>query len=347
MQLEESESRDDVSDSSVATEDSYTYTWQAAEFVRCPGWAWHPCAHSMLIKRGCTKCHLCKRAKAVQKKQLKAARRYIEIMWNEEDDSDESVTDFEESDPEGNNVTFRVGGGNVMVAEGGDSFTRSQAIAAAIDVARALAANGERGFEELIEPGHETQVVRKTVGLDHGQYINIVDEMVCRIAYVADPNVLPYNTVKAASILGGVRVRPPIVLGKARMPCIGQIYEGIHARFLQGMLEEIVDRMQLFTTSERDQIKALSKFDDDAIAICCNAVLAAAAVASLKETNNIKIETCHLKWHRYMFHGGHCTRGEPPHLAVSMFMDWRHPHPIKKRCITRTLRARYNPHPCG
>ena len=248
MQLEE-ESRDDVSDSSQATEDSYTYTWEATEFARCRGSAWNPCAHSMLIKRGVRKCNMCKQAKANQRKEAKAAWRLMSSIWQECDGYNgrynEPQTYSVESDPEGNNVAFHVVGGNVMVAEGGDSFTRSQAVRAAMDVARALAANGERGFEQLIEPGHETQVVRKTVDVDHGQYISIIEEMVCRIAYVADPNVLSYNTVKAASMLGGVRVRPPVVLGKTGMANIGQIYEGIHASFLQEMFEDVVERMHL------------------------------------------------------------------------------------------------------
>ena len=327
MQLDEEESRDDVSDSSQDTDDSYTYTWEGTEFARCRGSAWNPCAHSMLIKRGVRKCNMCKQFKASQRKAVKAACSLMSSIWQECDGYNgrynEPQTYSVESDPEGNNVAFHVVGGNVMVAEGGDSFTRSQAVRAAMDVARALAANGERGFEQLIEPGHETQVVRKTVDVDHGQYICIIEEMVCRIAYVADPNVLSYNTVKAASMLGGVRVRPPVVLGKAGMANIGQISEGIHASFLQGMFAEVVERMHLLTTSERDQIKALSKFDDDAIAICCNAVLAAACVADIKEKNVCKLDTEHLKWH--MFHGGRCAKGEPPHLAVSVFMDWRTP----------------------
>ena len=244
MQLGEEEHRDDVSDSSVATEDSYTYTWQATEFVRCRGSAWDPCAHSTLIKRGVTKCNRCKQAKADQREHGTPFWRLVRTIWQDCDGYNEPPPDSEDSDPEGNNVTFHVVGGNVMVAEGGDSFTRSQAVCAAMDVARALAANGERGFEQLIEPGHETQVVRKTVDVDHGQYISIIEEMVCRIAYVADPNVLSYNTVKAASMLGGVRVRPPVVLGKTGMANIGQISEGIHASFLQGMFEEVVERMR-------------------------------------------------------------------------------------------------------
>ena len=113
------------------------------------------------------------------------------------------------------------------------------------------------------------------------------------------------------------------------MANIGQINEGVHARFLGDMFERIAHRRQKLPTSERDQIKALSKFDDDAIAICCNAALAAGCVAHIiKQKNDGKLDTEHLKWH--MFHGGRCTKGEPPHLAVSMFVDWRTPHPIKK-----------------
>ena len=350
MQLDEEESRDDVSDSSQATEDSYTYTWEATEFARCRGSAWNPCAHSMLIKRGVRKCNVCKEAKASRRKAVKAACSLMSSIWQECDGYNgrynEPQTYSVESDPEGNNVAFHVVGGNVMVAEGGDSFTRSQAVRAAMDVARALAANGERGFEELIEPGHETQVVRKTVGLDHGQYINILDEIVCRIAYVADPNVLPYNTVKAASMLGGVRVRPPVVQGKDRMPNIGQINECVYGLVLEGMFDEIAYRLHMRTPRERNQLKALSKFDNDALAICCNAVLAAGCIAYIMKHEKLrKLDTEHLKWH--MFLGGRSVFGEPPHLAVSMFMDCRTPNPIKNRCITRTLRARYNPHPCG
>ena len=130
------------------------------------------------------------------------------------------------------------------------------------------------------------------------------------------------------------------------MSQFGQLDEGIQGRVLVRLFGEIVDRMLEFATSERNQIAALSKFDDNAIAICCNAVLAAGCVAYIiKQDNSCKLDTEHLKWH--MFLGGRSIMGKPPHLAVSMFMDWRTPHSIKTRCITRTLRARYNPHPCG
>ena len=348
MQLDEEEHRDDVSDSSVATEDSYTYTWQATEFVRCPGSKYvdEPCAQGTLIKRGVTKCNRCKQAKADQREHGTPFWRLVRTIWQDCDGYNEPPPDSEDSDPEGNNVTFHVVGGNVMVAEGGDSFTRSQAVCAAMDVARALAANGECGFEELIEPGHETQAVTKNVDSAGGYYHSVMEQVVCRIAYVADPNVLAYNTVKAASMLGGVHVRPPVILGKHRMAKIGQINEGVHSRFLGDMLERIAHRRLKLPTTERDQIKALFDFDADDIAIFCNAALAAGCVAHIiKQMNDGKLDTEHLKWH--MFHGGRSIMGEPPHLAVSMFMDCRTPHPIKKRCITRTLRARYNPHPCG
>ena len=95
------------------------------------------------------------------------------------------------------------------------------------------------------------------------------------------------------------------------MANIGQINEGVHARFLNGMFEKIADRMHMRTTTERDQIKALSKFDDDAIAICCNAALAAGCVAHLiKQKNEGKLDTEHLKWH--MFRGGDSWMGVPP-----------------------------------
>ena len=342
MQLGEEEHRDDVSDSSVATEDSYTYSWQATEFVRCRGSAWHPCANDTLIRRGYTKCNWCKQQKAKRTRESIVRVRLQHRVWQESDAYNERHNqpepDSEDSDPEGNNVTFRVVGGNVMVAEGGDSFTRSQAVCAATDVARALAAHGECGLEELIEPGHETPVVRKTVSSLDGHYHSVVEQVLCRIAYVADPNVLAYNTVKAASMLGGVRVRPPVVQGKDRMPNIGQINECVYALVLEGMFDEIAYRLHMRTPRERNQLKALSKFDNDALAICCNAVLAAGCIAYIMKHEKLrKLDTEHLKWH--MFLGGRSVFGEPPHLAVSMFMDCRTPKPDKE--------SMYHPHPKG
>ena len=98
-----------------------------------------------------------------------------------------------------------------------DWISGADAVDAAKEVARVLAANGEHGFDVLFTP--EDKEVHGSRGLSY----DILKAAICRLAYIADTEVLPWETTKLASALGGVRACPPIIPCKAGRPRIGEV----------------------------------------------------------------------------------------------------------------------------
>ena len=191
-----------------------------------------------------------------------------------------------------------------MFQEGGESFTGTEAVVAAMEVARVLALNGERGFEEL----NENKVCK------YGPDSNIFVETHCRLSEVAD---LPLKTRKAASVLGGVTAWPPIIPGKAGRSKIGHVDSYVEFHFVYRLWEEtrLLERKRsekMVSTRHIEQVRALLKRSanpDDAKTVC-NAALAAACVAHIKEKKLCSLDPGCLTWHH--FRGGCWATGNFP-----------------------------------
>ena len=212
----------------------------------------------------------------------------------------------EDSEPEDDEADNNI----EMVQAAGELFTAKEAIVAAIKVATALAFNNECGFEKLINPEPEPEDVNKTYGkrMSKGVY----EKTILRLAYIADPRVITHATMKAASALGGVSVRPGLIAGKDGMPNVGHVDEAVPRKFINRVLYEKLHKTQYFGFSdrERDQIGHLLKYDDKAIASICDCVLAASCVSRIIEKNVCMLDAEHLKCK--MFRGGRKASGNMP-----------------------------------
>ena len=166
---------------------------------------------------------------------------------------------------------------------------------AAIEVATALAFNNNSGFEKLINTEHEPDDVSKKRCKHRSE--GVYEEAILRLAYIADPTVIPHRMTKAASALGGVSALRGLIPGKDGMPKVGHVDEAAQRRFINRMWKETLHKKQYcgFSNRERDQIRELLKYDDKAIAAICDAALAAACVAHIIEKNVCKLDAEHFK----------------------------------------------------
>ena len=192
-----------------------------------------------------------------------------------------------------------------MVQAAGESFTAREAIVAAIEVATALAFNNERGFEKLINTEHEPDNKIK-------KRSDLWEEAILRLAYIADPTVIPCRTRMAASTLGGITALRGLIPGKDGMPNVGHVYEAAQRRCIDRMWLQILQKKKrcMFSDRARDQCREFLKIDDKALAAICDAALAAACVAHIIEKNVCQLDADHLKSN--MFRGGCWASGNLP-----------------------------------
>ena len=301
MQLEEAESCADVSDSSSA--EDVTYNTAVTKFVRCPGWRIYPCAHSVIIPEGGDKmCNKCKRKKRDAMEEVWVVELAIRdlVLSNQatRGPPPEAEADAEADDD------------NVMFRADDELFTAKEAVVAAIEVATALAFNNERGFEKLINPEHVPEDVKKKYG--RRKCKKVFEETILRLAYIADPTVIPHRMTKAASALGGVSALRGLIPGKDGMPNVGHVDEAAQRRCIDRMWLQILQKKKrcMFSDRARDQCREFLKIDDKAIAAICDAALAAACVAHIIEKNVCQLDADHLKSN--MFRGGCWASGNLP-----------------------------------
>ena len=261
-------------------EDGAFILWRATVLVRCRGWP-YGCANRALIRHGGTMCSVCTRkfddASAEQKSSL--ADTWEKCRLAEPDDEE-------------------------LLDEVWDCYSGTKAVDAAKEVARVLAANGERGFELLFTPEVANEYA------DRRNFFDILGEALCRLAYIADTKVLPWETTERAAALGGVRACPPIIPCRPRRPRIGDVSDHAEASFLHRLFDEKAkngNQLESCCTrpGQEDQIRALmsSQYDDNDLKTVCNAALAAACVAKFKENEPDILEPGKLKWHQF---GGGC-----------------------------------------
>ena len=164
----------------------------------------------------------------------------------------EAEADAEADD---DNVTFQVDH---------DLFTAKEAVVAAIEVATALAFNNEIGFEKLINTEHEPDDVSKKRCKHRSE--GVYEEAILRLAYIADPTVIPHRMTKAASALGGVSALRGLIPGKDGMPNVGHVDEAAQRRFIDRIWKETLQKKQYcrFSNRERDQCREFLKCDDKA-----------------------------------------------------------------------------------
>ena len=301
VQLVDAESCADVSDSSSA--EDVTYNTAVTKFVGCPGWGIYLCDHSVIIPEGGDKmCNNCKRKKRDAMEEVWVVELAIQdlLLSNQatRGPPPEAEADAEADD---DNVTFRVDH---------ELFTAKEAVVAAIEVATALAFNNEIGFEKLINTEHEPDDVSKNRCRHWPR--GCCEEAILRLAYIADPTVIPQRLTKAASALGGVSTLRGLIPGKDGMPNVGHVEEAAQRRFIDRMWNEILQKRQrcMFSDRERDQCREFLKCDDKAIAAICDAALAAACVAYIIEKNVCQLDAEHLKCK--MFRGGCWASGNLP-----------------------------------
>ena len=296
MQLEEAESCADVSDSSSA--EDVTYNTAVTKFVRCPGWGIYHCAHSVIIPEGGGKrCNMCKRKKRDAMEEVWVVELAIRdlLLSNQatRGPPPEAEADAEADDD------------NVMFRADDELFTAKEAVVAAIEVATALAFNNERGFEKLINTEHEPDHKIK-------KHSDLWEEAILRLAYIADPTVIPCRTRMAASTLGGITALRGLIPGKDGMPNVGHVYEAAQRRCIDRMWLQILQKKKrcMFSDRARDQCREFLKIDDKALAAICDAALAAACVAHIIEKNVCQLDADHLKSN--MFRGGCWASGNLP-----------------------------------
>ena len=297
------DSSDDDPQTDSSGEDA-TYMWAGSVLVRCRGWGKHGCADGALIKHGRRRCSVCTNYNAYAAHEEKAAVAAVWDVWKRfggdyEPDPEDTLAD--EPEPQDDNVMFQ---------EGGESFTSTEAVVAAMEVARVLALNGERGFEEL----NENKVCK------YGPDSNIFVETHCRLSEVAD---LPLKTRKAASVLGGVTAWPPIIPGKAGRSKIGRVDDEVEASFLIRLFGQtnymINDEAPTGSQAEK-KISLLFDLEHHEVKTVCNAALAAACVAHIKEKKLCSVDpgsstgssgpACRITWHH--FRGGCWATGNFP-----------------------------------
>ena len=296
MQLEETESCPDVSDSS--SDEDVTYNTGVTKFVRCPGVGIWPCAHRALIPIGGGKrCNKCKRKKRDAMEEVWVVELAIRdlVLSNQatRGPPPEAVADAEADDD------------NVMFRADDELITAKEAVVAAIEVATALAFNNERGFEKLINTEHEPDHKIK-------KHSDLWEEAILRLAYIADPTVIPCRTRMAASTLGGITALRGLIPGKDGMPNVGHVYEAAQRRCIDRWWLQILQKKKrcMFSDRARDQCREFLKIDDKALAAICDAALAAACVAYIIEKNVCQLDTDHLKSN--MFRGGCWASGNLP-----------------------------------
>jgi len=240
------------------------------------------------------------RYRAEAKTYEKATVSALWAVWKEaggrmEPDPDSTLA--EEPEPEDDNVIFQ---------EGGESFTGTEAVNAAINVALLLRDNGERGFEPLFDTEVEEEYGSRTLAYD------VLWKALCRLAYIGDRDVLPCETIKAASVLGGVTAWPPIIPGKAGRSKIGYVHDSVEAMFLRRLFREKGELVQKFASPrQKEQIGLLLLcYDDNQLATVCNAALAGACVAHMVEKKLCSPDLTDLTWHH--FRGGCWATGNFP-----------------------------------
>ena len=268
---------------------------------RCPGWGkFHPCANRVMIQQGKKICRVCTLKRDAACEDEKAAVEAVSAVWKKFGGVDEpppESTLADEAEPQDDNVMFQ---------EGGETFTATEAVDAAMEVARVLAANGEHGFDVLFTP--EDEEVHGSRGLSD----DILKAAICRLAYIADTEVLPWKTTKAASVLGGVRPWPPIIPGKAGRSKIGHVSNYAESAFVYRLLLERGPHKSIKSGKAFYQVRAFMSevYDDTEVATVCYAALAAACVAHIKEKNLCSLERGCLTWHH--FAGGCWATGNFP-----------------------------------
>jgi len=232
---------------------------------------------------------VCTRNKKDAVKEEKAAVAATWAIWKKaggDQAPEPEYTLVEESDPQDENFIFK---------EGGESFTGTEAVAAAVEVARVLALNREVGFEA-------------ECGLED---CDVIANTFRRLAIIAE---LPSKTRKAASVLGGVTAWPPIIPGKAGRSKIGHVDCDVEYYFMDRLRMEYPPRKRsekMVSTRQIEQVRALLKDanSDDAKTVC-NAALAAACVAHIKEKKLCSLDPGCLTWHN--FRGGCWATGNFP-----------------------------------
>ena len=300
VHLERAESAEDLGVSDSSSGEDETYLWEGNVLVRCRGYHKRPCANSALIRHGRWRCKLCTRYRAEAKTYEKATVSALWAVWKEaggrmEPDPDSTLA--EEFEPEDDNVIFQ---------EGGESFTGTEAVNAAMNVALLLRDNGERGFEPLFDTEVEEEYGSRTLAYD------VLWKALCRLAYIGDRDVLPCETIKAASVLGGVTAWPPIIRGKAGRSKIGYVRDSVCAAFVTRLCMENKQKLKEFATP--GQVNQVNEFlrnsDDNERATVCNAALAAACAAHIKEKKLCSLDPGCLTWHH--FRGGRWATGNFP-----------------------------------
>ena len=257
-------------------------------------------------------CNMCKRKERDAQKEFDEVEEAIHrlLWWNDEAHGWTAPKTWRLNDDREPDWFTVLDNDIEMVQAAGEQFTAKDAIVAAIEVATALASNNECGFEKLIKPEHVPEDVNNKYG--KRRFKGVYEETILRLAYIADPTVIPHATMKAASALGGISLVRGLIAGKDGMPNVGHVDEGVHRKVINSVLNERLHKTQYFGFSdrERDQIGHLFKYDDKAIASICDGVLAAACLASIIEKNVCTLDAEHLKWK--MFRGGRHASGNLP-----------------------------------
>jgi len=229
---------------------------------------------------------VCTRNKKDAVKEEKAAVAATWAIWKKaggDQAPEPEYTLVEESDPQDENFIFQ---------EGGESFTGTEAVAAAVEVARVLALNREVGFEA-------------ECGLED---CDVIPNTFRRLAIIAE---LPSKTRKAASVLGGVTAWPPIIPGKAGRSKIGHVDDNVEASFRLKLFGEKGSKVEKFASARQsEKIRLLFDYDENQVKTVCNAALAAACVAHIKEKKLCSLDPGCLTWHH--FRGGCWATGNFP-----------------------------------
>ena len=153
----------------------------------------------------------------------------------------------------------------------------------ALDVANALALNGERGFERLVKPPVDKPPVDVYKGF-------ILVETLCRLAYIADPFEISRVTVTRASEVGGIPVCYPYLLPRHGMPNVADADDKAYWFFVHTLIAQTKELVELHMTHrQKQQISDLSQYSPQMTAEVCKAALAAAVFAyhALWDTDGI------------------------------------------------------------
>ena len=144
----------------------------------------------------------------------------------------------------------------------------------ALDVAKALARNGERGFEILVKPPVDNSKI------DDVYKGFILVETLCRLAYIADPFEISRVTVTRASEVGGVPVCYPYLFPKHGMRNVALGEDKAYWFFVHTLIAQTKELVELHATDrQKQQISDLSRYSPRMTAEVCKAALAAAVAA--------------------------------------------------------------------